>query len=345
MKIRAFATLLGIAGIAGIAGLAEPRDAVPVGFRLDSISATVGANGRVTYQIAGEFTVQTDFRVHTRFSGPGIYDPASRRASEKLVTPAGNTIRTSASCLVDPWLFAVSCTDFQFNSTHYLAKEITNFGAPITAGTLSSDLNRWRAKAAFDQALEDKAQAERRAAADKLAADKAAAERKAAADKLAAERNAPTALARKHAFLTPTAPPPTLPPLLPPPSPPPLPKYPPYGAAYSSNAVLASLKVKQTVFVPVTVTNLSSQTWPAGGAFRLAYHWYRGREEIVHDGAHTVMPAAVAPGASVTLNAKVIAPRSKGVATLRWDMVQENGPWFSDKGVAMSAPQNLTVTR
>jgi len=334
MKIRTFATLL---GIAGIAGLAASLEAAEITFRLDSISATVGANSRVTYQIAGEFTSHTEgsFRFHTRVSGSGIYDPASRRAQEKLVTPAGNTMRTSASCFPDPWLFAVSCTDSQIQGTVWSALDAAVFGAPVTAGILSSDLNRRRAKAAFDQALADKAAADRRAAADKWAADKLAAERKAAADKLAAERNAPTALARKHALLTPTAPPP----------PPPRPQYPPYGAAYSSNAVLASLKVKQTVFVPVTVRNLSSQTWPAGGAFRLAYHWYRGGGEIVHNGARTFMPAAVAPGASVTLNAKVIGPPSKGVATLRWDMVQENGPWFSDKGVAMSAPQNTTVTR
>jgi hypothetical protein len=45
----------------------------------------------------------------------------------------------------------------------------------------------------------------------------------------------------------------------------------------------------------------------------------------------------------VTLNAKVIAPPSAGNSALTWDMVLEN-VWFSDKGVAMSAPQNVTVT-
>ena len=56
------------------------------------------------------------------------------------------------------------------------------------------------------------------------------------------------------------------------------------------------------------------------------------------------MPAAVAPGACVTPNAKVVAPPTVGPSALRCDMVQENVAWFSDKGVAMGAAQNLTVT-
>lgn len=341
MKIRTFATLLGIAGIAGLAAPLEA--AINESFTLESVSATVGANGRVTYQIAGKFYAITwqgtagANEANLRVSGSGVYDPASRRAQEGLHTYSGvGTIRTSASCLADPWLFAVSCSD-PHSQASWDTPLINVFAAPMTAGRLSGD-DRQRVRAAFDQALEDKAQAERRAAADKAVAD-----RKAAADKAEAERKRKAILAAQSATIgtqesgakyfvkTPTGPP--------------RPQYPPYGVAYSSNAVLASLTVNQTVFVPVTVRNLSSQTWPAGGAFRLAYHWYRGGGEIVHNGARTFMPAAVAPGASVTLNAQVIAPPSIGVATLRWDMVQENVAWFSDKGVAMSAPQNLTVTR
>ncbi len=93
----------------------------------------------------------------------------------------------------------------------------------------------------------------------------------------------------------------------------------------------------QTVTVPVTVTNRGSGVFPTTGAnpVTLGYHWYdaQGRT-VMYDSARTKLPADLAPGASVALNAQVMAPASGGTFTLKLDLVQEGIAWFSTKGVA-----------
>jgi hypothetical protein len=120
------------------------------------------------------------------------------------------------------------------------------------------------------------------------------------------------------------------------------PAEPLYGAVYIGGNPPAAIKAGHVVDVPVIVENTSSQTWPAGGAFRVSYHWFRGGARLA-DGDRTLLPSAVAPGATVTVNAKVTAPSRAGDATLQWDMEQEGSSWFSDKGVAMSAPKAVSV--
>ena len=105
-----------------------------------------------------------------------------------------------------------------------------------------------------------------------------------------------------------------------------------------------TMKVGQVAMVPITVQNRSSQAWPAGGVFHLSFHWFRGGVQIVRDGDRTFMTAAVAPGATVSLTAKVTAPATTGATVLQWDMVQEGVAWFSDRGVPMSAPKSVNVT-
>src|SRR5205823_407924 len=90
--------------------------------------------------------------------------------------------------------------------------------------------------------------------------------------------------------------------------------------------------------VLITITNSSNFTWPAAGAnpVDLSYHWWSltTNRTVLWEGARTPLPADLAPGASVTLQANVAFPATAGNYLLRWDLVQEGLSWFSGKGVA-----------
>ena len=107
-------------------------------------------------------------------------------------------------------------------------------------------------------------------------------------------------------------------------------------ATYNVGAVPA-LSTGQTVTVPVTVTNTGNGIFPTLSAnpVTLGYHWYdaQGRA-VVFEGARTKLPADLAPGASVALNAQVTAPSAGGTYTLKFDLVQEGVAWFSARGTA-----------
>jgi len=53
----------------------------------------------------------------------------------------------------------------------------------------------------------------------------------------------------------------------------------------------------------------------------------------VWDGTRTLLPAPVAPGASITVNATVTLPATPGTYALKFDLVQEGVSWFSGQGV------------
>jgi hypothetical protein len=120
-----------------------------------------------------------------------------------------------------------------------------------------------------------------------------------------------------------------------------------FKAAYNVpvGAVLSapSFNAGQTVTVPVTVTNTGQGVFPTTSSFpvNLGYHWYNSAgTAVVWDGARTKLPADLAPGQSVSLNAAVAAPTNPGTYNLRFDLVQEGVSWFSLKGATAT---NFTV--
>jgi hypothetical protein len=89
--------------------------------------------------------------------------------------------------------------------------------------------------------------------------------------------------------------------------------------------------------VPITITNAGTTPWQPG-AFNVAYHLYVPNGPLfVWDGVRTGLPAAVAPGQAVTLNAIVKMPAGPGTYLLRFDVVQEGVAWFSGQGVPMGS--------
>ena len=108
-----------------------------------------------------------------------------------------------------------------------------------------------------------------------------------------------------------------------------------FGATYQPD-VSTFAAMGALVGVPITVVNTSNFTWPAGGAnaVHLGYHWSDAKgNTVVWDGQRTSLPADLAPGQSVQLQANVVAPSAEGTYTLRWDMVEEGVTWFSMQGV------------
>lgn len=77
----------------------------------------------------------------------------------------------------------------------------------------------------------------------------------------------------------------------------------------------------------VNVTNTGSATW--GGTILLAYHLYDASGNVVvWDGKRSGFTTPVAPGASATVNATVVAPLQAGDYVLRFALVDEGVAWF-----------------
>jgi hypothetical protein len=107
---------------------------------------------------------------------------------------------------------------------------------------------------------------------------------------------------------------------------------PPYGATYQSVPTFgAALNTVTTV--AVTLTNNGSLTWQPG-AVNLSYHLYAASGNVyVWDGLRTALPAAVAPGSSVTVNAIIRVPTVAGAYRVAFDLVREGVAWFSTQNV------------
>ena len=85
--------------------------------------------------------------------------------------------------------------------------------------------------------------------------------------------------------------------------------------------------------VPVRLTNTGGATWDSAGTprIRLSYHWLLAEEDAVvaWEGLRTDFPRPVPPGASVAIDAAVLAPPVPGEYRLMWDLEQEHRLWFS----------------
>ena len=102
--------------------------------------------------------------------------------------------------------------------------------------------------------------------------------------------------------------------------------------------------------VPLRVTNTGERAWDPG-RIHLSYHWLwvvprelasRSRWNIpYHDGIRTELGRPVAPGGTVRVDGRLLAPSLPGVYWLQWDMVDEGRVWFAQ--VAPRQPRALVV--
>ncbi|HET8568894.1 MAG TPA: SpoIID/LytB domain-containing protein [Candidatus Limnocylindria bacterium] len=90
-----------------------------------------------------------------------------------------------------------------------------------------------------------------------------------------------------------------------------------------------------TYTVQVPITNIGTATWNAAGTnpVSVSYHWHTlAGDTIVWDGVRTPLPQDVAPGATVTVPVRVVAPDPLGPVRLTFDLVREGVNWFQFLG-------------
>lgn len=100
--------------------------------------------------------------------------------------------------------------------------------------------------------------------------------------------------------------------------------------------------------IPVRVTNTGRLVWDStsDAPVFLSYHWLQadGDRFVAFEGERTAFAAAIEPGATVSMEAQVRAPRQPGRYRLEWDLVQEGRLWFSTEPGAIRMMSTAAVT-
>jgi O-antigen ligase/polysaccharide polymerase Wzy-like membrane protein/Ig-like domain-containing protein len=107
-----------------------------------------------------------------------------------------------------------------------------------------------------------------------------------------------------------------------------------YQSSYTAPSVIQA-RPGAAVDVIVRLTNNGDRTWDSleQTPFELSYHLYDEQHNpITYEGERSALPAEVAPGQSVSVQAQVVAPIKAGTYFIEWDLLQENIAWFSWKG-------------
>lgn len=85
--------------------------------------------------------------------------------------------------------------------------------------------------------------------------------------------------------------------------------------------------------VAIELDNDGDVGWQPSRADKLAYHWLDERGHVVvFEGERTDLPGEVAPGHSVELTARLVAPEAPGRYLLAWAMVREGERWYPPTG-------------
>ena len=133
------------------------------------------------------------------------------------------------------------------------------------------------------------------------------------------------------------APTPASPPATPvtPPAPPPGDSA--YPCEISAPADLGQARSGDTVDVPVTLVNRSTETWPTVSTAQprgvnLAYHWLDAEGKWAQEGDRTPLPKELKPGETVELKLRLKIQGPAGVRALQIEPVYETLAWFTWKG-------------
>jgi hypothetical protein len=90
----------------------------------------------------------------------------------------------------------------------------------------------------------------------------------------------------------------------------------------------------QLTRVRLRLRNSGVLAWTATGSqpVYVSYHWMRGQDYLVFEGARTRLPHDVRPGSEVVVDAFLHANVGPGVHALQWDLVRDGVTWFSAEG-------------
>ncbi len=124
------------------------------------------------------------------------------------------------------------------------------------------------------------------------------------------------------------------------PSEPSQPSGPAYRAQWLKGKLPKPLFAGTEITVPITVKNIGNIVWPRDGRnpVRLAYYYMQNKERVPlppDREIHTPLPKDVAPGETVTFNARIALPPEPGNYTLKIDLVHEGKTWFGDQNSAV----------
>ncbi|WEO95811.1 LamG-like jellyroll fold domain-containing protein [Streptomyces sp. FXJ1.172] len=118
-----------------------------------------------------------------------------------------------------------------------------------------------------------------------------------------------------------------------------------YGATYAIGDFTTPVTATSQGVEKVTVTNEGQETWTKGGNYKLRYNLFDSTGKEITDSskiAWTAMPQDVAPGDSVTLDAK-IAPLDPATYTVQWTMDDYGTSRFTSAGVPGPAVKITSV--
>lgn len=100
--------------------------------------------------------------------------------------------------------------------------------------------------------------------------------------------------------------------------------------------------------VRLALANTGRVAWDSQAAppILLSYHWRpaEGQGFVRFEGDRTAFASRVAPGSTVTLDARLRAPEQPGRYLLEWDLVQEGRLWFSTEAGAVHVMSRALVT-
>lgn len=100
--------------------------------------------------------------------------------------------------------------------------------------------------------------------------------------------------------------------------------------------------------VRLALANTGRVAWDSQAAppILLSYHWRpaEGQGFVRFEGDRTAFASPVAPGSTVTLDARLRAPEQPGRYRLEWDLVQEGRLWFSTEAGAVHVMSRALVT-
>ena len=96
----------------------------------------------------------------------------------------------------------------------------------------------------------------------------------------------------------------------------------------------SSVRTRTIVSVPCTVKNSSDAVLATGEPYPvfLCYRWYDDRDVLTEVGhsIHTPLPAALEPGAALSLAMRIATPQHAGRYRLRVAVLQSDIAWFDD---------------
>ena len=108
------------------------------------------------------------------------------------------------------------------------------------------------------------------------------------------------------------------------------------------------LPAGRTRLAPVTLANTGRLPWDSEATppILLSYHWRPAEGEgfVSFEGDRTAFGSPIAPGSTVTLDARVRAPEQPGRYRLEWDLVLEGHLWFSTEAGATPVMSRAFVT-